>query len=134
MGSAGIGADLLEDEDVSSVLLEPDRVSLNVAQDSVEVVLVDAQELTAVLPCDDCCSPSRRFQKNKREQCAEEDKLQKASKNGRDGLLRRPSHSSGIFSSSRLLLLLQPFHPPPPPFFFIPPVPPLFFTPMSHSR
>lgn len=125
MGSAGIGADLLEDEDVASVLLEPDRVSLNVAQDSVEVVLVDAQELTAVLPCDDCCSPSRRFQKNKREQWAKEDnKLQKASRNGRlDGLLLRPSHSSGIFSSSRLYV--QPC------LFFIPP---LFFAPMSHSR
>ena len=57
MGSAGIGADLLEDEDVAPVLLEPDRVSLNVAQDSVEIVLVDAQELTAVLPRDDCRSP-----------------------------------------------------------------------------
>ena len=57
MRRAGISADLFEDEDVASVLLEPHRVSLNVAQDSVEIILVDAQELTTVFPRDDCRGP-----------------------------------------------------------------------------
>ena len=46
----GAGADLLQDQDVSAVLFEPDRVSLHVSQDPVEIVLVHAQELAAVLP------------------------------------------------------------------------------------
>lgn len=53
MSCARVGADLLQDEDVSPVLLEPDRVGFDVAQDPVEVVLVYAEELTTVFSRDD---------------------------------------------------------------------------------
>lgn len=63
MSCARIGADLLQNEDVTSVLLEPDRVGFDVAQDSIKIVLVHAQELTAVFPRDDSRSSANENKK-----------------------------------------------------------------------
>ena len=52
-GSARIGAHFLQDKDVASVLFQSHRVCFDVTQDAVEVVLVDPQELTAILSSDD---------------------------------------------------------------------------------
>lgn len=41
--------DFLEDEHIPAVLLEPHSVSLNVSQNSVEVVFVHAQKVAVVL-------------------------------------------------------------------------------------
>lgn len=53
MGGARVGRDLFKNEHVPAVLLEAHRVRFHVAQNPVEIVLVDAQELAAVLPRDD---------------------------------------------------------------------------------
>ena len=45
---------LLQHEDVPAVLLETHRVGLDITQDPVEVLLVDAQEEAAVLAAHDC--------------------------------------------------------------------------------
>jgi hypothetical protein len=66
MSCARVGADLLQDEDVSPVLLEPDRVGFDVAQDPVEVVLVYAEELTTVFSRDDRRRSAKRKPKAKR--------------------------------------------------------------------
>ena len=62
MSCAWIGADLLQDEDVSPVLLESDRVGFDVAQDSVEVVLIYTKKLTAVFPSDDSRRSANKYE------------------------------------------------------------------------
>lgn len=41
MSCTGVGADLFEDQDISTVLLQPDRVGFNIAQDPVKIVFVN---------------------------------------------------------------------------------------------
>ena len=84
MGGAGIGADLLEDEDVSSVLLQPHRIGFDVSKDPIEVVLVDTQELAAILSRDNRRRPGRFIFKEQCEQCDQ----QKRTKSK----LQRPKH------------------------------------------
>lgn len=57
MSCTGAGADLFEDQDISTVLLQPDRVGFNIAQDPVKIVLVDPEKLTAVFSCNNSGSP-----------------------------------------------------------------------------
>lgn len=63
MSCAWIGADLLQDENVSSVLLESDRVGFDVAQDSVEVVLIYTKKLTAVFPSNDSRRSANEYER-----------------------------------------------------------------------